>query len=142
MLAWKDTLGYLQRSPAGSASTDSIVRKLFTLLARTHRMMGDSQKALAACAKGLELDPADAELWFRKAMVHRHRGESTEAEKCWRLILTLKRPNQFLASIREFTAISPGGIWPSWPSSAAITPRRDARRKKCSPNAPAIVRHW
>ena len=28
-------------------------------------------------------------------MVHRQRGESAEAEKCWRLILTLKRPDQF-----------------------------------------------
>jgi hypothetical protein len=56
-------------------------------------MMGDSQGALAACAKGLELDPKDAELWFRKGMVHRHRGES--AEKYWRLILTLRRPDQF-----------------------------------------------
>ena len=27
--------------------------------------------------------------------MHRHRGESSEAEKCWRLILTLKRPDQF-----------------------------------------------
>ena len=33
--------------------------------------------------------------WFRKGMVHRHRGESSEAENCWRLILTLKRPDQF-----------------------------------------------
>jgi tetratricopeptide (TPR) repeat protein len=87
--AWPDALAYLQRSLAESAPTDSIVRKLFALLARTHQMMGDSQGALAACAKGLELDPTAAELWFRKAMVHRHRGESSEAEKCWRLILTV-----------------------------------------------------
>jgi Flp pilus assembly protein TadD len=46
-------------------------------------------------ARGLELDPADAELWFRKAVVHRHRGESSEAQRCWRLILTLTRPEQF-----------------------------------------------
>ena len=58
-------------------------------------MMGDSQAALAACAKGLELDPEDADLWFRKGMVHRQRGESSEPEKCWRLILTLNRPDQF-----------------------------------------------
>ena len=92
---WSEALGYLKRSLAGSAPTDSIVRKLFALLARTHQMMGDSRGALAACAKGLELDPKDAELWFRKGMVHRQRGESSEAEKCWRLILTLKRPDQF-----------------------------------------------
>jgi hypothetical protein len=28
-------------------------------------------------------------------VVHRHRGESSEAETCWRRILTLKRPNVF-----------------------------------------------
>jgi glycosyltransferase involved in cell wall biosynthesis len=92
---WNEALEYLKRSLAGSAPSDSIVRKLFALLARTHQMMGDSRGALAACAKGLELDPKDAELWFRKGMVHRHRGESAEAEKCWRLILTLRRPDQF-----------------------------------------------
>ena len=49
-------------------------------------MMGDSQAALLTCAKRLKVDPKDAELWFRKAVVHRLRGESSEAEKCWRLI--------------------------------------------------------
>jgi hypothetical protein len=43
----------------------------------------------------MKLDGEDAELWFRKAVVHRHRGERAEAERCWRLILKLKRPDQF-----------------------------------------------
>ena len=58
-------------------------------------MMGDTQEALLTCGEGLKLDPEDAELWFRKAVVHRHRGESSDAERCWRLILNLKRPDQF-----------------------------------------------
>jgi tetratricopeptide (TPR) repeat protein len=58
-------------------------------------MPGESQAALETCAEGLELDPGDAELWFRKAVVHRHRGESGEAEQCWRRILHCKRPDQF-----------------------------------------------
>ena len=90
-----EALGFLERSLAGSAPSDSIVCKLFALIARTHQMMGDSRAALAACGRGLELMPDDAELWFRKGIVHRHRGESTEAEQCWRLILTLTRPEQF-----------------------------------------------
>ena len=45
--------------------------------------------------QGLKLERENAELWFRKAVVHRQRGESSEAERCWRLILTLKRPDQF-----------------------------------------------
>jgi hypothetical protein len=34
-------------------------------------------------------------VWFRKAVVHRHRGESADAENCWRRILGLHRPDQF-----------------------------------------------
>jgi tetratricopeptide (TPR) repeat protein len=92
---WNGALGFLQKSLAGSAPTDSIVRKLFALIARVHQMTGDSQAALRTCAEGLRLDHEDAELWFRKAVVHRQRGESTEAESCWRRILTLHRPDQF-----------------------------------------------
>ncbi len=43
----------------------------------------------------MKYEPADAELWFRKGIVHRHRGESVAAEACWRRILTLERPEQF-----------------------------------------------
>jgi hypothetical protein len=57
-------------------------------------MMGDSQGALRGCAKGLELDPKDAELWFCKGLVHRQWSESFEDEKCWRLILPLERLDQ------------------------------------------------
>jgi glycosyltransferase involved in cell wall biosynthesis len=92
---WNGALRFLRRSLAGSAPTDSIVRTLFALIARAHQMVGDSQAALRTCAEGLELDTEDAELWFRKAVVHRHRGESTEAGRCWRRILGLHRPDQF-----------------------------------------------
>jgi hypothetical protein len=37
----------------------------------------------------------DAELLFRRAVVHRHRGESTEEEACWRTILDPSRPEHF-----------------------------------------------
>jgi len=92
---WLDALEFLKRSLAGSAPTDSITRKLYALIARAHQMQGDSQAALRTCAEGLALDPDDAELWFRRAVVHRHRGESGEAERCWRWILTLSRPERF-----------------------------------------------
>jgi tetratricopeptide (TPR) repeat protein len=92
---WHDALGYLRRSLAASAPTDSIVRKLFALIARAHQMMGNFPDALKTCAEGLSLDPEDAELWFRKAVVHRHGGEPDEAEQCWRRILSLSRPQKF-----------------------------------------------
>ena len=92
---WRGSLDYLKRSLARSAPTDSITCKLFALIARAHQMLGDSLSALRTCEEGLKYEPADAELWFRKAVVHRHRGESTDAEACWRRILTLKPPEQF-----------------------------------------------
>jgi tetratricopeptide (TPR) repeat protein len=58
-------------------------------------MLGDTVAALRVCTEGLSLDPEDAELWFRKAVMHRHRGESIEAEQCWRRILGLQRPERF-----------------------------------------------
>jgi tetratricopeptide (TPR) repeat protein len=93
--SWHEALGYLERSLAGSAPTDSIVRKLYALIARAQQMIGNTQNAIETCLEGLKLDSGDAERWFRKGVVHRHRGESAEAERCWRRILGLKRPDQF-----------------------------------------------
>jgi glycosyltransferase involved in cell wall biosynthesis len=92
---WHGALGYLRKSLAHSAPTDSITRKLFALIARAHQMLGDAGAAIRVCAEGLSLEPEDAELWFRQGVVHRHRGESSEAEACWRRILTLTRPEKF-----------------------------------------------
>ena len=72
---WQSALTYLERSLAGSAPTDSITRKLFALLARVQETLGDTDAALRTCAEGLSLEPEDAELWFRKGVAHRHRGE-------------------------------------------------------------------
>ncbi len=92
---WAVAIGYLEPSKNGSAPTDSIVRKLYALIARAHQMLGDLEAGLRTCADGLWLDPEDAELWFRKAVLHRQRGEFSEAEGSWRRILSLKRPDQF-----------------------------------------------
>jgi tetratricopeptide (TPR) repeat protein len=92
---WNESLGYFKRSLAASAPTDSIVRKLYANIARCHQMLRDFPAALASCAEGLSLDLEDAELLFRKAVVHRGLGQSAEAEQCWRRILTLSRPRRF-----------------------------------------------
>jgi glycosyltransferase involved in cell wall biosynthesis len=92
---WHGALDYLGRSLAHSAPSDSITRKLFALIARAHQMLGDTAAALRACGEGLRFDPEDAELLFRAAVIHRHRGETEEAGRCWRRILELKRPERF-----------------------------------------------
>jgi len=83
---WSTALGYLQRSLRGWATADSIVRKLFALIARCYQMLGDLPAALGACSDGLRVDPDDAELHFRKAVLHRKAGQPAEAEACWRRI--------------------------------------------------------
>jgi Flp pilus assembly protein TadD len=97
---WQNAVTYLERSLAGSAPTDSITRKLFALLARVQETLGDTDAALRTCAEGLSLEPEDAELWFRKGMAHRRRGEQDEAECAWTRILSLRRPEKF-ASIDQ-----------------------------------------
>ncbi|MGO9921070.1 MAG: glycosyltransferase [Isosphaeraceae bacterium] len=92
---WRQALECLRHSRAGSAPTDSITRKLYALIARAHQMLGEARQAIAACAEGLAIDPDDAELMFREAVVRRHMGDRDGAERCWRRILTLKRPKQF-----------------------------------------------
>ncbi|MGA2701687.1 MAG: tetratricopeptide repeat protein [Isosphaeraceae bacterium] len=54
---WPTALGYLQRSLSRSAPTNSIVRKLFALIARCHQMLGDLPAALNACSGGLAARP-------------------------------------------------------------------------------------
>ena len=105
-------------------------------------MLGDTRAALRTCAEGLAIDPDDAELWFRKAVVHRQRGESAEAEACWRRILGLRRPERF-ASLDM-------GIYGHLTrrNLAVLAAERGDRTEaagtggRCSPNAPATARRW
>jgi tetratricopeptide (TPR) repeat protein len=92
---WDEALGYLRRSLAGSAATDSIVRKLHAMIARAHQALGEPEAALAACSAGLAQDPDDAELLFRQAVLYRRCGRPGQAEACWRRVLTLRRPEKF-----------------------------------------------
>ena len=92
---WRAALDYLTRSLARSAPTDSITRKLFALIARTHQQLGEPEAALRICAEGLSVDGDDAELLFRKAVLHRQTGDSRAAEACWRGVLALERPERF-----------------------------------------------
>ena len=105
-------------------------------------MLGESQAAIDTCAEGLKLDPADAELWFRKAVVHRHRGESGEAEECWRRILHCKRPNQFCSVDQGIYGHLTRRTWPCWPPNEVIMARAIGCGVKCWPSARGIGRRW
>jgi len=93
---WRTAIGYLRKSLAGSVPTDSITRsRLYALIARGHQMLGEQNEALAACASGLAVDPDDAKLLFREAVIRRNLGDPAGAERCLRRVLSLRRTNQF-----------------------------------------------
>lgn len=92
---WEEAVPHLERSLAGSAEGDSITGKLHALLARAQQSLGRPREALATCVRGLAARPADAELLFRKALLHRQMGEPAAAEACWRRVLGLEPPERF-----------------------------------------------
>jgi tetratricopeptide (TPR) repeat protein len=82
-----EALPLLRRSLERSKTTDSIVRKLYALIAGCHRRLGQSAEALAACREGLNHYPQDAELLFVEGLVHRETGDASAAEASWSRIL-------------------------------------------------------
>jgi len=92
---WAGAVPFLERSLAGSASTDSITPKLYASLARAHQGLGDLATARTVCDRGLAVVPDEAELWFRLGVVHRHAGAADQAETCWRRVLELRPSARF-----------------------------------------------
>ena len=76
-----------ERSLAGSAPTDSIVRKIYALIARVHQIMGNLQEALRTCARGSGPRPRGRRVVASQGGIASAPGESAEAEQCWRRIL-------------------------------------------------------
>jgi tetratricopeptide (TPR) repeat protein len=82
----------LRRSLARSRPGDSIVRKLYVLLAQAHRVLGQRADALAACRAGRARHPDDAELLFAEAMLLREVGDRAGAEARLRQLVAAPRP--------------------------------------------------
>jgi FkbM family methyltransferase len=86
-----DALGYLQRSLAKSDPRDSIVRKLYALLAQCHRLLGQGELSLCACRKGREFYPDDVELLFQDGLTRRATGDRAGARDCW---MQMRQPHR------------------------------------------------
>lgn len=84
-----EALAALRRSLALSQPADSIVRKLYALIAQCHRQLGQPAEALAACQGGRRFYPDDVELLFHESQVRREQGDAMGAEAC--LIRLLER---------------------------------------------------
>jgi glycosyltransferase involved in cell wall biosynthesis/predicted Zn-dependent protease len=82
-----EAIPLLRRSLQRSHPKDSIVRKLYALIAGCHRHLGQSDAALAACREGRVHYPDDAELLFVESILLREKGDLAGAEACLRRTL-------------------------------------------------------
>jgi tetratricopeptide (TPR) repeat protein len=88
-------LGLFRRSLARSQPADSIVRKLYALLAQCHNHLGQHREALAACQEGRRHFPQDVELLFQEGVIRRGLHDAAGAEGCWRAALAAPAGEHF-----------------------------------------------
>ncbi len=82
-----EALPLFRKSLAGSRPSDSIVRKLYALIAQCHNHLGQGPEARAACREGRALFPEDIELAFQEGIILRGLGDLAAAAVCWRALL-------------------------------------------------------
>jgi GT2 family glycosyltransferase/tetratricopeptide (TPR) repeat protein len=96
-----ESLPLLQRSLERSHPGDSIVRKLYALLAEGHGRLNQPEAARAACRAGRVHYPDDAELLYLDAEQRCEDGDLAGAEECLRALL---QPPQGT----HFASVDPG----------------------------------
>lgn len=94
---WEQALACFERSLTLSHPTDSIVRKLYALIAQIHRNRSEPAKAIETCAKGRQIYPDDPELLFHEALSRQEAGDWSGAEECYRRLLAAPA-DQFFSS--------------------------------------------
>jgi glycosyltransferase involved in cell wall biosynthesis len=94
----EEALPLLRRSLEKSHPNDSIVRKLYALIAGCHRQRGRWDEALAACREGLRVCPDDAELLFLEGLLLQGAGDLAGAVDRYRRVRRT-RPGGHFASV-------------------------------------------
>jgi glycosyltransferase involved in cell wall biosynthesis len=97
----------LSRSLERSHPKDSIVRKLYALIAQCQREIGQTPEALKTIWAGRTHYPDDAEMLFLESLLHRESGELRKAEECLKRLLETQEGEHFAsvdAGIRGFKA--------------------------------------
>jgi glycosyltransferase involved in cell wall biosynthesis len=90
-----EALDFFRRSLAQSAPADSIVRKLYALMAQCQRGLGHKAEALDTCRAGRELFADDLELLFQEGLARRELGETRLAIALWEQCLVPRKPEYF-----------------------------------------------
>jgi glycosyltransferase involved in cell wall biosynthesis/predicted Zn-dependent protease len=92
---WAAAAAALSESLRRSHPQDSIVRKLYALLAQCHRRAGDLGKALSACREGREHYPEDAELLFVEGNLLNEAGDRAGAEELFVRLIRSREADHF-----------------------------------------------
>ncbi|MBX9677717.1 MAG: glycosyltransferase [Gemmataceae bacterium] len=79
----QEALIAFRRSLAGSSPSDSIVRKLYALIAQCERQLDRLHASLEACTQGRSHYPDDVELLFQEGITRRALGDLRGAEACY-----------------------------------------------------------
>jgi tetratricopeptide (TPR) repeat protein len=90
----------LQRSLKASHPNDSIVRKLFVLIAACHVDLGDLKQALAVCVQGRGVCPDDAELLYLEGSLRLDLGDPHGARAVLHTLLSTT-PAAHFASVKD-----------------------------------------
>jgi glycosyltransferase involved in cell wall biosynthesis/tetratricopeptide (TPR) repeat protein len=98
---YRDALPVLQRSLERSHPKDSIVRKLYALIAQCLARLGQMQEGLQVLARGRQIEPDDAELLFLEGGFRRDTGDLAGARACFRALLEGPAPGQHFASVAD-----------------------------------------
>ncbi len=86
--ATEEALRCLHGSLTRSQPTDSIVRKLYALIASCHRQLGQPEQALAACTAGRVHYPDDAEILFHEGLLRRELHDAAGSEAAFLRLLS------------------------------------------------------
>jgi GT2 family glycosyltransferase/tetratricopeptide (TPR) repeat protein len=96
-----EAIPVLERSLGHSHPKDSIVRKLYALLAQCHSRLGRTQEALAILARGRSIEPDDDELLFLEGLVHKQVQDCPGARQCFQALIQGTAPRPHFASVAD-----------------------------------------
>jgi predicted O-linked N-acetylglucosamine transferase (SPINDLY family)/GT2 family glycosyltransferase len=91
----------LERSLELSHPKDSIVRKLYALIAQCHARTGQTEPALGVLARGQAVEPDDAELLYLEGLVRKQARDPAGARRCFQALLEGSAPEPHFASVAE-----------------------------------------
>ena len=88
-------LAALERSLVRSRPTDSITRKLYSMVAQCHRFLGNLVDAKSVCQEGRKLFSDDPEILFQESIVHQRLGDKRSAIACLERLLDAEQGTYF-----------------------------------------------